>query len=572
MPIPVMPAKWVQADRNQDAEAVLQRELGIPAIVAALLVQRGIADPAQADKFLNPSLDDLHAPTSLPDYADAAKEILGAKERGDLIFVHGDYDVDGVTSAAIFHRFLKSIGANVETHVPHRMKEGYGINHSAVEVAKQKGAKLFLTCDCGISAHDRVEAAKEAGMRVVVTDHHSIGSTLPEAHAIVNPHRKDSEYPFTELSGAGVVFKLCAGIASELGLPVDKYYRAFLDLAALGTVADVMPLHDENRIIAKFGLERLADTKKVGLQALKMVAGTKTPLRTYDIGFKLGPRINAVGRMDDSGLALRLLLETDLEAAQTMANEIEQFNVERKDEQQRMIEQAVEMVEARRLHERYVIAVAHPEWHAGIVGLVAGRLVERYHRPAFCFIVDEARGLCKGSARSIPTFSVVDAIRAYPELIEGGGHAMAAGCSFPHASFEQVEQLLNEYAQSVLTPEDFVVAYQADLEVGPEELTMDVMEQISRLEPFGECNPEPIMVCRGINLAGITPTRNPAHVQLALRSGTGQTVQAVGFNMGDRFAQSRPGTTIDLLFQPKIEEYNGRRLKWHVKDFAEVGG
>lgn len=564
-----MPAKWVLPERNAKAEEVLQRELGVHAIVAALLVQRGISDPGIADKFLNPSLDDLHNPSSLPDYEAAKNEILGAKERGDLIFVHGDYDVDGVTSAAILHRFLKSIGANVETHVPHRLKEGYGINHSAVEIAKEKGAKLFLTCDCGISAHDRVEAAKEAGMRVVVTDHHSVGDTLPEAQAVVNPHRADSLYPFAELSGAGVVFKLCAGLARDMKLPVDKYYRAFLDLAALGTVADVMPLHDENRIIAKFGLERLGDTKKVGLQALKEVANCVAPLRTFDIGFKLGPRLNAVGRLDDSGMALKLLLETDPEVARGLALEIDQFNLDRREAQQVMIDQAVEIVEAKGLHKRYVIALASAEWHAGIVGLVAGRLVEKYNRPAFCFIIDEARGLCKGSARSIPAFSLIDAIRAHPDLLEGGGHTMAAGCSFLASDFDRVEAALNEYAMSVLTPDDFVVAYQADLEVEPDSLSMSVLEQICQMEPFGECNPEPILVCRGMNLLGINPTKNPAHVQLNLKGSKGQ-IRAVGFNMGPRFAETRPGSNIDLLFQPKIEEFNGRRISWHVKDFAEA--
>lgn len=567
MPLPLLTAKWVLPERNSIAEETLQRELGIHKIVAALLVQRGISDPAVADKFLNPTLDDLHDPSSLPDYASARDEILGAKERGDLIFVHGDYDVDGVTSAAILHRFLKSIGANVQTHVPHRIKEGYGINHSAVEIAKGLGAKLFLTCDCGISAHDRVEAAKEAGMRVVVTDHHTVGDTLPEAHAVVNPHRSDSQYPFSELSGAGVVFKLCAGIARDLALPVDKYYRAFLDLAALGTVADVMPLYDENRIIAKFGLERLADTKKVGLQALKEVAGCVAPLKTFDIGFKLGPRLNAVGRLDDSGLALKLLLETDPEVARKTALEIDQFNLDRKEAQQVMIDQAIEIVESKGLHEKHVIAIASADWHPGIVGLVAGRLVERYHRPAFCFIIDEARGLCKGSARSIPAFSLINAIRAYPDLLEGGGHTMAAGCSFLASDFDKVEAALNEYAMSVLTPEDFVIAYQADLEVEPDSLSMSVLEQIGQMEPFGECNPEPILICRGLNLLGINPTKNPAHVRLNLK-GTGAPIQAMGFNMGPRFAEARPGSNIDLLFQPKIEIYNGKRIRWHVKDFA----
>jgi len=570
MPISLQRTKWVLADRIPDAEQTLVAELGIPAILAALLVQRGITEPESADRFLNPSLDHLHDPALLPDYAMARDEILGAKERGDLIFVHGDYDVDGVTSAAILHRFLKTIGAKVETHVPHRMKEGYGIHHSAVEVAKGMGAKLFLTCDCGISAHDRVEAAKDAGMRVVVTDHHTIGDCLPDAHAVVNPHRKDSEYPFRELSGAGVVFKLCAGLTRDLGMPVDKYYRAFLDLAVLGTVADVMPLYGENRVIAKFGLERLEDTKKVGIQALKSVSGIKSPMRTSHIGFNLGPRINAVGRMDDSGLALRLLLETDLAKAQALAQEIDAYNIERKDAQQRMVEEAIQMVEAKGLEDRYVIAVAHPEWHAGIVGLVAGRLAEHYRRPAFCFVIDESRGICRGSARSIPAFSVVNAIRAYPEWIEGGGHDMAAGCSFLAAEFDRVDALLNEYARSVLTPEDFVLAFQADLEVKPEELTMTVLEELAKMEPFGECNPEPVLICRGINLAGITPTKNPEHVRLSFRSAQGITVQGMGFNMGPRFTESRPGSIMDILFQPKIEEYNGRRVKWHLKDFAEV--
>jgi len=570
MPPTLQSAKWIVPERNLDSEAVLERELGIPLVVAALLVQRGISDPAAAFKFLNPRLEDLHDPRLLPDYAEACAEILGAKERGDLIYVHGDYDVDGVTSAAILHRFLNTIGAKVETHVPHRTKEGYGIHDSAVEEAKRLGAKLFLTCDCGISAHTRVEAAKEAGMRVVVTDHHSIGSSLPEAHAIVNPHRADSSYPFQELSGAGVVFKLCDGLTQELGFPRDRFHRAFVDLAALGTIADVMPLIDENRIIAKHGLEQLGITKKVGIQALKANAGITGPLRSYDVGYKLGPRINAVGRIDDSDLALRLLLSSDMEEAKKLADEIEVKNTDRRDVQQRMIEEAIAIVEERRLYERNVIVVANAEWHAGIVGLVAGRLVERYHRPTFCCIIDEERGLCKGSARSIPAFSVVDAIRAYPELMEGGGHTMAAGCAFGASRLGEVEEALNAYAASVLTPEDFIVAYMADLEVDPTSLTLSVMESLALLEPFGECNPEPLFVARSLDLAQVTPTRNPAHVQLSFRAGTSAAISGVGFSMGERFADTRVGSRLDVLFQPKIDDFNGRRVKWHLKDFTEL--
>jgi single-stranded-DNA-specific exonuclease len=570
MAIMPQPSRWVLAERFPEVESVLVDALGISPVVAALLSQRGISEPANADKFLHPKLSDLHDPTLLPDYEQAKNEILGARERGELIYIHGDYDVDGVTSTATLHRFLATVGANVQSHVPHRMREGYGINLSAVEAAKQQGAKVFLTCDCGISAHEQVEAAKEAGMRVVVTDHHAVGSELPQAHAVVNPHRTDSKYPFSALSGAGVVFKLCAGLTRELGHNVDNFYRAYLDLAALGTVADVMPLHDENRIIAKFGLERLEDTKKAGLRALKEVADVKPPLRTYHIGFQLGPRINAVGRMDDSDLALRLLLENDYGEAMKLALEIDTYNVERKDAQQRMIDEAVEMVESQGLASNYVITLGHEEWHSGIVGLVAGRLVERYNRPAFCFVIDRARGIYKGSARSIPAFSLIDAIRQFPDLIEGGGHTMAAGCAFKISDFDAVSKLLDGFARSILKPEDLAPAYAADLEVDPGSLSLEVMEQVAMLEPFGNSNPEPIFVSRNLDLTSIKPTRNPAHVQLQFRGQDGKMVPASGFNMGARFAESRPGQKIDVLFRSEIDTYSGRRVKWTLKDFAEV--
>jgi len=299
--------RWTIQPRNRDAEQRLERELGLPSVVAAILAQRGYEDPAEALKFINPRLEDLFDPRLLPDYEPAVAAILGARERKELIYVHGDYDVDGVTSAALFSRFLKAIGCEVHTHVPHRMREGYGIHISAIAEAKDVGAKLFLTCDCGVGAHAQVEMANEAGIKVVVTDHHSIGGELPRAAAIVNPHRADSKYPFLDLSGAGVVFKLCDGIARELGHAPEIFYRAFLDLAVLGTIAVVMPLVSENRIIAKHGLERLAQTKKVGLQALMREAGltdeSRRSLRAYHVGFVIGPRLDPSGDRRGPGSA-----------------------------------------------------------------------------------------------------------------------------------------------------------------------------------------------------------------------------------------------------------------------------
>lgn len=565
--------RWLVGPRDRAVEQALQRELGLPSLLAAVLAQRGHTDPAAADKFLNPSLDDLHPAKLLPDYAAARDAILAAKERNELIFIHGDYDVDGVTSAAILYRFLTRIGCRVHAHVPHRMKEGYGINKSAVQAAREMGAKLFLTCDCGIGAIEQVAAAREAGMVVVVTDHHTIGHCLPEAHAIVNPHREDAEYPFAELSGAGVAFKLCAGLTQELGHPVEGFYRGFLDLAALGTIADVMPLVGENRIIARFGLERLAETKKVGIQALMRVAGVEPrpgkPLRAGDVGWRLGPRLNAAGRIDDAAMALKLLLESDETAAEAIAADIEEVNVARRAEQQRVMEEAAARAEADGSHRRNVLVVASDGWHAGIVGIVAGRLVERYRRPTFVLTINLETGMAKGSARSIPNFNLADAIRAFPELMDGGGHAMAAGCAFPAERLDQVIAALDRYAAERLTEEDFRPVLQADLELEPEEVTFAATDALSMMEPFGCENPEPTFVARRMPLASVRPTRNPAHAQVAFRRPGAGMIQGIAFGLGETLVQETAGNELDLLFVPSINEYRGmRELKWQVKAFT----
>ncbi len=565
--------RWNVGPRDRAAEATLQRELGLPSLVAAVLAQRGLTDPAAAHAFLNPSLDDLHAPEGLPDFALARDAILGAKERGELIYIHGDYDVDGVTSAAILYRFLSAVKCKVHVHVPHRMKEGYGIHLSAVEEAKAMGARLFLTCDCGISALEQIAAAREAGMTVVVTDHHTVGHALPEAHAIVNPHRADSTYEFEELSGAGVAFKLCAGLAKSLGHGLPSFYRGFLDLAALGTIADVMPLVGENRIIARFGLERLADTKKVGIQSLMRAASVVPkpgqPLRSSDVGWRLGPRINAAGRIDDAALALRLLLTGEAEEADALADEIETVNTERKATQQKVMDEAAARAEADGAHLRNVLVVAGEGWHGGIVGIVAGRLAERYRRPTIVLTINPKTGMAKGSARSIPNFNLADMIRAFPELMEGGGHAMAAGCAFPADRMDAVVAALDGYAGERLTPEDFRPTIAADLELEPEEVTFAAVESLAMMEPFGCANPEPSFVSRRMPLAMVKPTRNPVHAQVTFRRPGGSAIPGIAFNIGESLCGQSAGCELDVLFTPIVNEYRGmRELKWQVKAFT----
>jgi single-stranded-DNA-specific exonuclease len=565
--------RWTAKERQKELEKTLQDALGIPSLLACVLVSRGFTEPLAAASYLNPSLDDLGSPRKLPDYIQARDEILGARERGETIFIHGDYDVDGVTSAALLTRFLQSVGAKVITHVPHRMKEGYGIHLNAVEAARATGAKLFLTCDCGVSAHLQVEAAKEAGMRVVVTDHHSIGETLPEAHAMVNPHRADSEYPYQELSGVGVAFRLCEGLTEELGYNRDRYRRAFLDLAVLGTVADVMPLTGENRIITRHGLKQLFETKKVGLRALlresKVFEECNGKINARHIGFMLGPRLNAAGRIDDAARSLDLLLTSDEADAIKIAQTIEQINTQRKEDQKRTVGEAVQRVLDEGLHEGYTIVIGQEDWHPGIIGLVAGRLVEQFRRPSFVLTIGPD-GSAKGSARSIPGFNLADCIRAFPDLVDGGGHAMAAGFSTHAELIPQISKAFNSYAAARLTPADFEIQLRAEAEVEPSEVTFATVEALGMLEPYGAENPEPLFSISGMRVNRIVQTKNPLHPKLILRAAddTGPLVNAMAFSQGERLAQYEPGFEGQFLIQVKIDEWRGSRsMKWEVRHF-----
>ncbi len=573
---PALPrSRWRLKERDLLAEAELQRELGVPEGISALLVQRGLVHPAQVQRFLNPRLDDLHDPRRLPDYAKAAEAILGARERNETIYIHGDYDVDGVTSAALLTRFLSKIGCRVETKVPNRFKDGYGVSPESVREAHAMGAKLFLTCDCGVGALEETDLAHELGMKVVVTDHHTIPEQLPRAEAIVNPHRADSEYPFRMLSGAGIAFKLGLGLTRELDLPQESYLNAYLDLAALGTIADVMPLADENRILAKFGLERLYDSKKPGLAALMSASGlrekAKGKLKSWHVGFILGPRLNASGRIDDAKLSLSLLLSQDATESYELAKRIEDLNETRKREQEQLIEEAIEKVIATGADRHAMIVISGEGWHEGVLGIVAGKLRERFCRPVFVLSSDPETGWTKGSGRSVPEVNLAEAIRAHPNLVRGGGHAAAAGISLETANLPQVQAAMHEYASKFLTEEDFVPVADADLEVPPEAIDMRLLEALGRFEPFGVSNPEPTFVSRGVFIDQVIPTRNPDHPQIMIRAEGLPAMRAPAFGMGDALRGFSGGFAADVLYRPALDEYNGVvRVKWEIRDLAPV--
>lgn len=559
--------RWVLPSVDPDAVDRLVKELGIHRLTAKILVQRGITSPAQADKFLNPSLDDLGEPELLPDYRNAVNEILRAKESGDLIFVHGDYDVDGVTSAAILDRFLKKIGCNVYTHVPHRTKEGYGINMALVHEAKEKGAKLFLTCDCGIGAHDQVEMALAHGMRVVVTDHHELKETLPNAHAVVNPHREDSRYPFSALSGAGVVFRLCEGIAKELDPDsIPSYRRNYLDLAALGTIADVMPLIDDNRIIAKFGLERLTESKKKGIVALKEISEIKGKVASYDVGFKLGPRLNAAGRIDDAALALQLLLSEDDADALRLAQELDRHNTDRRAVQDQMIEEAIALVESMPSLPNALL-IFKEDWHPGVVGIVAGKLKEKFNRPAFVGCIEPESGKGKASGRSIPGLNLAAMIQNYPQIVSGGGHAMAAGIAFDLDNVDIIGKAFNQYVAQLLKPEDFVPTLELTADVEDEDITFETLLELEKLQPFGMANPRPIFYASGVTLNSVRSMGDGTHANLTLSFRGQKSYRGVAFGMFDTFSSYSQGSSAEFVFEPQVNEYQGNRsIQWKIAD------
>ena len=560
-------AVWEVPKRDFEAEKRLTEALGIPSLVASVLVRRGFVDPEEADSFLNPSLNDLHDPKQLPDFESAIAAILGAKERGELIYVHGDYDVDGISSTALMTRFLRSIGCSVAPHVPHRMKEGYGIHPDAIRWAKDKGTNLFLTCDCGISAHGQLEMVYEAGMTAVVTDHHEPKSTLPKAEAVVNPHRADSVYPYEDLAGAGVVFKLCEGLSNELGHNPAHYYRAFLDLAVLGTVADVMPLTGENRVITKFGLDYLQSTKKAGLKALMDVSQIKSRVITSrDIGFKLGPRINAVGRIDDANVALELFLTKDESVAKTHAEYMDRRNTERRSDQQTMVERATERVLEEGLDQKLVMVVADKDWHPGIIGIVAGKLTEQFRRPTFVVALGED-GVGKGSARSLAGFNLAEAIEKHKDLIMGGGgHAAAAGITISEDQIPAFRESLHTYASGFLSAEDFRPKIVGDAEVELKEAGPLAAEALEALQPFGEANQEPLFMVRNVRLSSVRPMRNLDHATVSFSDGD-SLATGVAWGIAPALEAIGAGSTVDVAFKLEINEYRGtREVRWNVQD------
>ena len=568
--------RWRLAEGNPVAAEQLQQDIGCSPIIARLLTNRGVMDAAAADRFLNPCYSHLPDPFLLPDAGLAAERIKEALHKNEKIFVHGDYDGDGITSAALWTRLLEKLGGDVQVHVPHRKRDGYDIRSKFVQDAKVAGAQLIITSDCGIQRVDEIEEARLAGIDVVITDHHEPGDTLPKAVAVVNPHRKDSIYPFSELAGVGVAFRTGEALVRHLGLSVDSYRRAYCDLAAIGTVTDVMPIVQENRVFVKYGLESIRTTRKPGLKALLTSSGiTAQSLNAGSIGFKIGPRINAIGRLDDAKLALDLMLTRDEGEAQELAGKLEVANRQRQGEQQRIVQEALGQVADLNLEEIYCLVLAGESWNSGVIGIVASKLVEATGRPTILIALDREKGTGRGSARSIRPFDMLTAITTCGDLLsEFGGHSHAAGIGISADNFQEFATRMNAVAREMLTEEDFIPELVADAELNANEMSESLLNELSVLEPFGRGNPEPLFIVRNITVVdAFRIGQDKQHLKLRLKSDGELSKDGVAWGAGDLADRLHPGDHVDLCCRPQLNYFNGRSsVQLLVEDIRPVTG
>jgi single-stranded-DNA-specific exonuclease len=554
----------------------LASELRLHPLAARVLHARGLGDPAAAERFLAARLGDLPDPFAMRGMEAAVARIVRAVEVGERIACYGDYDVDGVTSTALLAGFLGAAGADVTTYTPHRLTEGYGLNGAAVARLAGQGVRLLVTLDCGITGVDEVRAAAGLGLDTIVVDHHTVPVELPAAAAILNPHQPACAYPAKELAAVGVTFALVMALRRRLrergrfgqGGRAEPNLREALDLVALGTVADVVPLVGANRILVRWGLEELARGGRPGVRALKRVAGIAegVPVSAGQVGFRLAPRINAAGRLDDAGRGVRLLLEDDPGRARALAEALDRENQVRQEIERRMLEEATADAAARVRSGARGLVLARDGWHPGVVGIVAARVAERFHRPAVLVGLGED-GTGKGSGRSVDGFHLYDALAACAAHLERfGGHRHAAGVTVAREALPRFQEAFEAYAGARISEEDLVPRCRIDGWVAEGDLTERAAEDLGRLGPFGAGHPEPVFALRGTPSRARTVGAGGAHLKLAL----GRGVDAIGFGLGERLGAC--GGPVEAAFSLGFDEWDGaRRLQLRIRDLRAVG-
>ncbi|MGB7762408.1 MAG: single-stranded-DNA-specific exonuclease RecJ, partial [Bryobacteraceae bacterium] len=528
---------------------------------AKVLAARGFADAESARRFLHPSLADLHDPFELRDMEPAVGRLRAAIAAGERILVYGDYDVDGTTAVVLLMTAIRLAGGSAFYHVPHRLKDGYGMRPEVVEVAATEGVKLIISVDTGIRAGEVVARAAELGIAVILTDHHLPEAELPPALAVINPNRRDCPYPNKDLCGAGVAFKLAQALLTRSGWPAERLARtseSLLKLVAIATVADVVPLTAENRVMVKHGLDGLGDARNPGLRALLKVAGIKPGAApsAQQVAFQLAPRLNAAGRMDTAQSVIELFLTLAPARATELAQQLHDQNAERR-QVQAAIRTACEQLP---VEARAAALVYYSEgWHRGVLGIVASKLVERLHRPVFVLGLNREDGTAQGSGRSIPAFHLLEALESMRDLfVHFGGHKYAAGVTLERSRVDEFRQRFDAYAAARLGPEDFAERVEIDAVVDLGELTEAAIQDVFALAPFGHGNPAPLFAARGVEVAAAPVVMKEKHLRIAVRQ-NGRNLTLKAWNFAERAAEFTPGARLDIAFELEEEAYSASR-------------
>lgn len=565
------PKEWVIIQAQKTREERLIEELGVHPLTARILVRRGFDDVHRARRFLNPSLRDMHDPFLMKGMEDAVREILTAIDRGEKILIHGDYDVDGVCSVSLLYQFLRELGARVDYYIPLRDQDGYGLNQNNVRRAASEQVDLIVTTDCGVSNVEEIRLAGQMGMRVVVVDHHMVPEVLPPAAAILNPLQKDCAFPFEDLAAVGVVFHLVVALRSTLRehgvfehIP-EPDLREYLDLVALGTVADVVPLTEINRTFVRQGLEVLGSRRRAGISALMERARLDGQAITpQTISFRLAPRLNAAGRMGNARICVELLTTESYGRAIELARTLERLNEARQIREREILEIVLPFAEEQVEAGYQMLVVAGKEWHRGVLGIVASRLVEHFHRPAVLVGIDE-QGLGKGSVRSIDGIDVIEILRQGEDLLESyGGHVAAAGLLVKTENIDALRERLNQALLATLGQDVLPQPrLEIDCEVELSELDHRFGAELTRLGPFGTGNREPVLLCRGIQATGVRVV-GKNHLKARFRDGA-VALEAIGFSMAD--SRELLDEEVAVAFVPRFATYRGRtRLEMHIRD------
>lgn len=552
-------------DEKQELIDKLIKEYNINKLLATILVNRNVTEPEKLKVFLHPTRKDFHNPFLMPDMEKAVDRILNAIKNQEKVIIYGDYDADGITSITVLKSFLNDVGLDVAYYIPNRLSEGYGLNIPAVQKIIEEKYTLMITVDCGITAVQEVDYANENGLEVIVTDHHEIAEELPKAIAVVDAKRKDNKYPCRDLAGVGVVFKVIQAITQKLELPEENYLK-YLDIVCVGTISDIVPLRDENRVITKLGLMLINQTKNVGLKSILYSSGYKKVDSTA-ISFGVAPRINACGRMGHAEKALQLFLNKNINEVSELTKELNEYNRIRQETEKNIYEDAVKQIEENQLDKNNTIVVAGEGWHHGVIGIVSSKITDMYFKPSILLCYEE--NLAKGSGRSIPGFDLHDALMKCMDTIDRfGGHSMAIGITVKRENVEafakKVEQIAKEEHIEEIMP---IIQIDGKLELS--NINKQMVESLKELEPFGEGNKMPIFAIKNLKIDSIRALSEGKHLKLTLRENN-CIINAIGFNIGYLADEYRIGDKIDVVGVLEINSFNGvESVQINIKDIMK---